>query len=586
MRSFIGLILLAFVLALLLAYSRFTSGANISGSHSNRTWLIKKKLLVPCSPTASFSWRDSSLESVPALPGWGHRSWKITTHSDSAQFYFNQGINLYYGFHIIEAEASFKKAAVFDPDCAMAFWGQALAYGPNINDAGFYVENQDAWLAIRKANSFTKNISPEESALIKAQLVHYSPDSPVNRIALNNQYANAMKKVYSRFSLNEEIAVLYADALMNLHPWNFYYQNGNPKSWTPELTSLLEKILKKNPNHPAAVHYYIHALEASNVAFKAIPYARKLDTLMPDVAHMVHMASHIYIRAGMYKDGITSNVKAVEAYQKYVSLFPPSEGNSVLYYLHNVDMGATLATMAGMYELSNNSFRVASENINQYGLPMMETGGGLGEYIQFLFIQPVLNDVRFGKWDSILIHAPIDEKFVHACALWHFARGMAQLKKGDTTAAKMEWEEVTKKIHAPSMELRYGPFNRGADAAQLAANILEGEIALTAGNTYSAIELLKKAVDIEMKMNYNEPADWRIPARHFLGAALLKTGQPAAAEKVYRQDLIKNPNNVWSLKGLEIALRDQQKSIQAKAVAQHFKISSSRADIVINTSAF
>ncbi len=538
-----------------------------------------------CSPTAGLG-TDSLLNDVPPLPGWGIYRWKISTRSDSAQFYFNQGISLYYGFHIIEAMASFKKAAAFDPQCAMAFWGQALAYGPNINDAGFYQENPAAWIAAEKAERLSDGTTEKEQALIRAQLSHYTADTPVNRAALNNAYAAAMKAVYLRFNTDADASILYADALMNLHAWDFYNYDGQPKSWTPELTGLLEHTLKRYPDHPGAIHYYIHALEASDRPGMALPYARRLSTLMPDVSHMVHMASHIYIRTGLYSEGIESNRKAVAAFYKYVSLYAPSEGNSPLYLLHNVDMEGSLAMMAGRYADAQAAFKKVHDELDRSGLSMMEIRPGLGEAAQFAYTQSCLNWVRFGKWDSILALALPDDKFAYAGALWHFARGMALVRKADIAGASGELSALRQKIAVPSMQERFGPFNTGAHGAGVAAYILEGEIDLAKGNAAEGIALLQKAVDMEMTLIYNEPADWRIPARHYLGAALVRNNRAADAEKVFRDDLRKNPMNVWALKGLEMALDKQGKTTAARSAAGRFKTAAAQADVVISSSVF
>lgn len=585
MKNLLPLALLSFSLAYLLASAHFKKERTEFIERYRQEMFSDAKRVASCSPTAALLSQDS-LQGVPALPGWGVHQWKISTRSDSAQFYFNQGINLYYGFHIIEAEASFQKAAAFDPQCAMAFWGQALAYGPNINDAGFYFENPAAWIAIKKADSLSRYASEKEQELIKTQLAHYSPDTPVNRPALNVAYAEAMKKLHLQFSNDGDIATLYADALMNLHAWDFYEHDGRAKSWTPELTQLLVAILQQYPSHPGAVHYYIHALEASNHADLALPYARKLDTLMPDVAHMVHMASHIYIRTGRYEEGIVSNRKAVDAFRKYVTLYQPSEGSSALYYLHNVDMEGSLSQMSGRYAGAAAAYRDIRQNLQQSGIAMMETGQGLGEYVQYIYMQPSLNWVRFGKWDSILAEPAVDAKYVYATALRHFAKGMALLRKSNAPDASKELAALQEKISVPSMQVRYGPFNTGADGARLAAYILQGEIASHKGNAAEGIALLQKAVDQEMVLNYNEPADWRLPARHYLGAALIKNKQAAAAEQVYREDLRINPGNPWALKGLETALTMQKKKAAALSVAAEFKAAVAYADTDIRESAF
>ena len=583
MKKLSILTIAAFLLAILVSFTR--SSYITKPAVVNYSATIKYRTAIPCSPTA-WLLTDSSMPTVPALTGWGNYSWKLGTKSDSARFYFNQGINMYYGFHIIESLASFQKSAQFDPGFALAYWGQALAYGPNINDAGYYIENPKAWPAIQKAVSLLNNNSnAKEKALINAQVKHFSPDSTAIRGNLNKAYAAEMKSLSQQFADDPDVASLYVDALMNLHPWDLYDHSGNPQAWTPEITRLLEKILKKYPSHPAAIHYYIHAVEASNDPGRALPYADKLGSLMPDVAHMVHMPSHIYIRTGMYEKGIRSNEEAVKAFGKYVSLFPPSEGNAPLYFMHNVDMQAMSALMAGHYNDAS-TLSVSLQESLKTVMPMMEIPGGLGVYVQFLYAQPYLNLVRFGKWDEILATPAVDEKYTHANALWHFARGMAFVHKADATNANLELLAVNQKIADPLMKERYGPFNSGEGAAMVASKILEGEITLLQGDKIEGIKDLELAVDLEMALNYNEPADWRIPARHYLGAALLKKGDAAGAQKVYLADLNLNPGNIWSIKGLELSLAAQKKTAAAANVEKKFKELSEKADTDINSSAF
>ena len=250
------------------------------------------------------------------LPGTGPHKWKISTSNDSAQFYFNQGINLYYGFHIIEAMPSFKKAQLFDSSCAILYWAEALAYGPNINDLGYFA-SPDALLAAQKATAPAMHASPGEKALIAAMQVRYSGDSTKQRADLNQQYAAKMKAVFAAYPHDAEIGALFADALMVQHPWDLWQHNGSAQPWTPQIEKVLESVLKYAPDHPGANHYYIHTMEASPYAYKATACADRLPRLAPGMSHMVHMPSHIYIRTGAYDKGITVNDRGLAGYKKY-----------------------------------------------------------------------------------------------------------------------------------------------------------------------------------------------------------------------------------------------------------------------------
>ena len=269
---------------------------------------------------------DSLANGIGVLPGWGNYRWDIASKNDSARFYFNQGINMYYAFHIIEAMASFKKAQQFDDTNAMIYWAQALAYGPNINDFG-YAATPDAFAAAQKALSLKNNCTPKEKALIEAMAVRYSLDSTISRASLNQLYSTAMKRSYNLFSTDADAATLYADALMLQHPWDYWKHDGEAEPWTPELLAVLEGVLQLHPNHPGANHYYIHSVEASKDAKRAMASANRLGKLMPGVAHMIHMPSHIYIRTGNYTEGITVNEMSVKGYTNYLSLYPDVQNN-------------------------------------------------------------------------------------------------------------------------------------------------------------------------------------------------------------------------------------------------------------------
>ncbi|HYC27387.1 MAG TPA: hypothetical protein VEB42_01210, partial [Chitinophagaceae bacterium] len=299
---------------------------------------------------------------ISPLSGWGNYKWAIKTSNDSAQYYFNQGISMYYAFHIIEARASFARVTELDPQCAMGWWALALSFGPNINDFG-YSAPPDALSAARKAQSLGNFYTPKEKALINAINTRYSEDTSKPQEKLNQAYAAAMKQAYKDLPQDADIATLYADALMLLHPWDLYDHNFNPKPWTPELVQVLEQALKLNPNNPGANHYYIHAVEASANPGRALASADKLPGLMPDVSHLVHMPSHIYIRTGNYQKGAALNEEAVQGYAKYVQVLPEVQENDMLYNIHNLHMQAACNMMLGDFEKTKASVIKASQSV-------------------------------------------------------------------------------------------------------------------------------------------------------------------------------------------------------------------------------
>ena len=343
------------IVILLMGYTKIHE--SVSGRINKEAYRsVKQKMSLTslrCSPDwSNFQITKEEIQNMMPMPGTGSHAWKINTSSDSAQFYFNQGINLYYGFHIIEALPSFKKALTFDSSCAMLYWAVALAYGPNINDYG-YAASPDALLAVSKAKQLMHNSSTKEKDLIMAMDSHYSTDSTRERAALNQEYADQMKAVYLKYSADPEIGALYADALMNLHPWDLWQHDGNPKPWTPELISVLENTLKNDPEHPGANHYYIHTMEASPFASKANASAERLGRLTPGLSHMVHMPSHIYIRTGDYAKGVKVNEAAVKNYDDYKKLFPLVVNNAFLYDYHNRHMQAACSINTDDYSECN-----------------------------------------------------------------------------------------------------------------------------------------------------------------------------------------------------------------------------------------
>jgi tetratricopeptide (TPR) repeat protein len=540
-----------------------------------RETVLKRQQIIQCSPDWSQINEDSLANNIGVLPGWGNYRWHITAKNDSAQFYFNQGISMYYAFHIMEAMASFKKAQLFDAGNAMIYWAQALAYGPNINDFA-YAATPEAFAAAQKALSLKNNCTEKEKALIEAIAVRYSSDSTISRASLNQLYADALKKSYSRLKQDADIATLYADALMLQHPWDYWKHNGTAEPWTPQILSVLESILSKYPNHPGANHYYIHMIEASSNPQRALASANRLGILMPGVAHMVHMPSHIYIRSGNYTEGIKVNEMSVQGYNKYLTLYPAVQNNAPLYLIHNLHMQTACAMMKGNYSYSNKSAVACSLSFDTSFLSMPAP---LGNFIQYVYMTPAINNVRFGKWDEILNAAPVKEQHLFATVLWHWARGMAFAGKNNTAAAANELMLMQQKMKAPDMQVVMEPFNSPFAAAKVAEKILAAAIAVHENDFTKAIELLNEAVVNEDALIYDEPKDWLLPARQYLGAALLQAGNAVKAAQVFKEDLKDNPNNHWALYGLYQSLIKQKKNTAAIAVKKQFDTAFAGSDI-------
>lgn len=537
----------------------------------------KKKFSIRCSPL----YIPAADEDIPLLAGWGNYNWKITTRSDSAQVYFNQGINMYYAFHIIESRASFDKATRFDPGCAMAWWGKALAYGPNINDFG-YQRPSEAFPSAAKANELKAAATPVEKALIEAIATRYTADSTADQGKLNLLYRDAMQRVFKNFPGNENVSTLYADALMLIHPWDLYEHDFKPKPWTGEIVSVLKHALQLNPKQPGANHYFIHAVEASAKPGDASASAAFLETAMPAVAHITHMPSHVYIRTGIYDKGITVNDDAVAGYTKYLTAFPATEENVSLYVLHNIHMKLNCAQMAGNYNIAVTASKELQDQIPGFYLSVP---GALGNYVQYLHQSIISTWVRFGKWDEIL-NEPVPDTLPFTSILQHFGRGMAFVHRNNLTEAVKEAGILNVKMEAPSLKEALVPFNSTYSVSLIAKKILEGTIAEYKNDLAQAVVFFQQAVKDEDNLIYNEPRDWLLPARHYLGNALIKALKYQEAIAVFKKDLQINPNNGWALTGLAKCYRELNNRSALAVVQKRLKTAWSIKDSAINAAVF
>lgn len=519
---------------------------------------------------------------IQALTGWGHYKWKISNASDSAQFYFNQGISMYYAFHSIEAIASFTKATHIDPGCAMAWYGKALAMGPTINYPNGYRSETGALEIANKSMALSANCSPMEKDLIKAMQQRYSADTTIAVKQLRTNYADAMKAVYEKYSSNADVVTLYADALLLLHPWDLYGHDFKPKPWTPRIRSLLEQAITLCPDHPGANHYYIHTMEASATPEAALKSAHLLETLMPQVSHLTHMPSHIYIRTGDYQRGIKVNIAAVKGYDSYVKQYPASKYGFVLYQLHNNHLKINCAQMAGNYQTAITS---AMQIQTQIPADYFAQKGADGNFIQYVYVQPTLTAVRFGKWDNIL-KTKIPDSLVYASLLQHFARGLAYCNKGKPVLAQQELHGLEEKINDKSLKENPDNFSSAYDAGCVARLILKGVIADKQNQDAMAINFLQQAVAAEDHLIYNEPRDWPIPARQYLANTLIEHGKYNEAIVVLNKDLTINPNNGWSLTGLQLAYQRTDNLTGLKKVQGQLKSAWKIKDVEIDRPVF
>jgi tetratricopeptide (TPR) repeat protein len=457
-----------------------------------------------------------------------------------------------------------------------------LAYGPNINDLG-YAASPDALTAMQKAKALYNNCTPVEKALVDAMQVRYSVDTTQSREVLNQLYADAMKAVSKQFPASEDAAALYADALMVQHPWDFYDHEGKAKSWTPEIVNTLEALLQKNPKHPGAAHYYIHAIEASDHPEKGMTVAKELPSLMPGVSHLVHMPSHIYIRSGYYNEGVQVNEAAVKSYYNYLGKYAPVVNASFLYEMHNLHMQATCANMDGRFA---EALKLSNDCRNSIDSSFLDFGGYMGGNAQYLYMTPVFTLIRFGKWEEILNIQPIPEKRVYANLIWHYARGLAFARKQESDRAVGELALMRKMMNDAQMLDHPAAFNPAIAGAGVAEKILEGIIAEEDGNLDNAIEFLSLAMGKEDNMLYNEPKDWVHPVREYLGVTYTKAGRYREAEKMFRQDLQQNPNNGWSLTGLAKVMLLQGREKESIKIQQEAKKAFARTDVTITAAVF
>ena len=536
--------------------------------------------IIECAASADENiYADKDGKFITILPGWGNHSYPVTTRSDSAQIYFNQGLSMYYSYHSSEAIASFKEAAKFDSTCAMAYWGQALAMGPSYNFGYMYKMASNLPAIVQLMNQNREQASPKEQDLIQTMNRRYNLAYKADKQIkwLNDDYAEAMKPLVTKYPNDLDIKALYTDAMMLVHPWSFWNNNGTPKPWTLELVQYCEDILKQDPHHPAGLHYYIHLTEASRKPEVALASADSLIKLFPGVGHMVHMSSHEYERIGYYEKGVKANEEADKSLGRYAFL---AKGlNLVAHAYHYYSVDVYCAFSGAMYQKAIPKAMALRSITN----PAHEK-----TYEQYLYMFPQLARIRMGKWQDILQdNTSINSEWTYAGILNDFAKGMAYAKTGDDTQAKKHLNQLREKQKDAILQIRFTPYRSSPyECSVVAENILIANLAFHQKKYNESFTAIKKAILAEDSLTYAEPNLWMLPARQYLGAFLMALKKPKEAEKVYREDLMWNPGNGWSLLGLYQSLQAQQKTGELKKIKALYMNSFSAADVLPAVSAY
>ncbi|HEY8469494.1 MAG TPA: tetratricopeptide repeat protein [Longimicrobiales bacterium] len=512
---------------------------------------------------------------IPLYDDLGTHHRRITTRSPEAQAYFDQGLRLESAFNHPEAIQSYQEALRRDPDCAMCWWGIALAAGPNINGPMSPEAGRQAYAAIREAQARASSATAVERALIAALAKRYAADPEADRAPLDSAYARAMAEVARNYPDDVDVLTLYAAALMNLSPWNYWegeYRDRKPRPGTADILSTLERALAIAPDHPGACHYYIHAVEAA-FPDKAVPCADRLASLMPGAGHVVHMPGHIYIRVGRYVDAVRTNEHAVHSDEKFIADRGVSTLYTGAYYPHNYHFMAFAATMAGMSEKAIEAARIVSPRVP------VEVARDV-YWIQNAVVLPHITLLTFGRWQDVLAEPMPPAELGQATIMATYARGVALAALGRFDEARGVLEEIRKATAEAGDDPTTDPVPHIAPLA------LAGEIALRSGDAEDAVKHFRAAVEIEDALLYEEPPLWYYPIRHSLGRALLEAGRPAEAEQAYRQDLDRFPHNGWSLFGLMKSLEAQGRNSEAAQIRARFREAWKHADVELTASRF
>jgi len=512
----------------------------------------------------------------PLYPSLSGFHMKLGSTNPKAQQYFDQGMALYFGFNHEAAISSFHEAAILDSSLAMAWWGQAISAGPNINNPAMdSTAAYNAWDAAQRAVHLSKNAPVLEQDLCRAIAARYKWPQPDDRKSLDIAYADVMRVLWKKYPNNDDIGVLFADAMMNLRPWDLWTAEGIAQPGTPEIVATLEKVLSRNPTHPGACHFYIHTMEASPVPQKALQAADRLGGLLPGAGHLVHMPSHIYIRLGMYDAAVIANQKAILADTTWIKY----GGFYTLYRAHNYHFLTYAAMFDGRKALA---MEAAREMLVQIPMEMVRA---YPDFMDAYLAIPYHVMVRFGLWEEMLKEPRPATDLTATTAFWRYARCVSLSALGRTAEATAEYDSLETAISSVQ-ESRLLGNNSVITVLQIGLKIAEGELAYRKGNYDRAFALLEEAVQKDDALKYDEPWGWMMPARHALGALLLEQGKVTLAESVYRKDLEIHPGNGWALKGLHDCQVKTGNAVEAAKTQAQFELAWKRADIMISTSCY
>lgn len=547
----------------------FAQTSTAAGGHVHYVQPTAQQAAGQASPTGALA---------PRLQNLGSHTFPVSTRNRQAQLFMNQGLNLAYAFNHAEARRAFREAARLDPNLAMAYWGQALVLGPNINALMEPNEEPQAHELVQKALSLKSRATAHEQAYIDALAQRYSGNA-ADRLSRDRAYAEAMRTLHRRYPQDLDAAMLYVESVMDLRPWGYWQGDGTPHEGTAEIVALTEQVMAKNPRHPGAVHMYIHLLEGTATPERAEKAADTLLTLMPAAGHMVHMPAHIYQRVGRYADAMRSNELAIAADEDYIAQCRAQGLYPMGYYPHNIHFLWFAATADGQSRAAIESARKVASKIDDATLKALPLTAGFR-------VVPYYALTRFGRWDEMLTEPEPPAFSAVLRATWHYTRGLALVARNQVAAAEGELEKLKALLSDESMKQPlFSPNAAGAILAP-APEVLAGEIAAARGDHEKAVAHLDKAVRLEDSLVYTEPSEFHFPPRHALGAILLEASRPAEAETIYWEDLRRNRENGWALFGLLQALRTQNKTEAAALVEARFKNAWARADVSLTASRF
>lgn len=520
---------------------------------------------------------------APLFDGMGDHHHPITTTDTGAQKYFDQGLTIDFAFNHAESVRSFRAAQRLDPECAMCYWGEALALGPNINvtsNGKAVMSDEDriaAQAAIQKAVSLKGGASEKERDYIDALATRYNGDPSTPRDPLDEAYVEAMRDLYEKYPDDDDAASLFAESLMNTMPWDYWLDADNPKPRTVEVIDALETVLGRTPDHPMAIHLYIHAVEASSSPERAEGPADTLANLVPGAGHLVHMPAHIYWRVGRYNDASEANVRAAAVDEAYIAQCNAQGFYPAMYYPHNIHFLWSASSMEGRSKVAIDAARRVAANVK---LEMIDQFPG----VEFFHTIPLLALTQFGKWDDVLAEPRPRADLEFSNGIWHYARATAFARKSDLESARAEHAKLVPLKDATDVHFLDTIYYPATSLLAIADALVLGEIALAEGEHDAAVTHFRAAVETQDQLPYTEPPFWYYPTRHSLGRALLIKGDAAAAEEVYRKDLEDYPHNGWAMYGLIQSLEEQGKD--ASGMQGMFDKVWSQADVTLTASTF